>query len=233
MKQSKESKKLAKIYKDLRLDYDANRTITQQELANELGIQKTQISDLERGKKGITINELKKYSKFFNVTTEYLLGLSDNKHHYTFNIGATLGLSDKAIQRLHYYHTDEFRKDYNYMQVINFLIENLDSPKMERIDRFLFAKPTHFMIKDWDNDKHVNNKYLSICSGLGDYQFTLDEVNSILDLDIEKLLSELKEKAKDFKRKRIVKEIDTTELNEWASKIIGESENGEHSSTQE
>ena len=39
MKQSKESKKLAKIYKDLRLDYDANRTITQQELANELGIQ--------------------------------------------------------------------------------------------------------------------------------------------------------------------------------------------------
>ena len=233
MKQSKESKKLAKIYKDLRLDYDANRTITQQELANELGIQKTQISDLERGKKGITINELKKYSKFFNVTTEYLLGLSDNKHHYTFNIGATLGLSDKAIQRLHYYHTDEFRKDYNYMQVINFLIENLDSPKMERIDRFLFAKPTHFMIKDWDNDKHVNNKYLSICSGLGDYQFTLDEVNSILNLDIEKLLSELKEKAKDFKRKRIVKEIDTTELNEWASKIIGESENGEHSSTQE
>lgn len=233
MKQSKESKKLAKIYKDLRLDYDANRTITQQELANELGIQKTQISDLERGKKGITINELKKYSKFFNVTTEYLLGLSDNKHHYTFNIGATLGLSDKAIQRLHYYHTDEFRKDYNYMQVINFLIENLDSPKMERIDRFLFAKPTHFMIKDWDNDKHVNNKYLSICSGLGDYQFTLDEVNSILNLDIEKLLSELKEKAKDFKRKRIVKEIDTTELNERASKIIGESENGEHSSTQE
>lgn len=233
MKQNKESKKLAKLYKDLRVDYDVNRTFTQQELADALGIKKTQISDLERGKKGITINELKKYSKFFNVTTEYLLGLSDNKHHYTFNIGATLGLSDKAIQRLHYYHTDEFRKDYNYMQVINFLIENLDSPKMERIDRFLFAKPTHFMIKDWDNDEHVNNKYLSICSGLGDYQFTLDEVNSILDLDIEKLLSELKEKAKDFKRKRIVKEIDTTELNEWASKKIGESENGEHSSTQE
>ena len=65
------------------------------------------------------------------------------------------------------------------------------------------------------------------------YQFTLDEVNSILHLDIEKLLSELKEKAKDFKRKRIVKEIDTTEQNEWASKIIGESKNGEHSSTQE
>ena len=233
MKQNKESKKLAKLYKDLRVDYDVNKTFTQQELADALGIKKTQISDLERGKKGITINELKKYSKFFNVTTEYLLGLSDNKHHYTFNIGATLGLSDKAIQRLHYYHTDEFRKDYNYMQVINFLIENLDSPKMERIDRFLFAKPTHFMIKDWDNDEHVNNKYLSICSGLGDYQFTLDEVNSILDLDIEKLLSELKEKAKDFKRKRIVKEIDTTELNEWASKKIGESENGEHSSTQE
>ena len=210
MKQNKESKKLAKLYKDLRVDYDVNRTFTQQELADALGIKKTQISDLERGKKGITINELKKYSKFFNVTTEYLLGLSDNKHNYTFNIGETLGLSDKAIQRLHYYHTDEFRKDYNYMQVINFLIENLDSPKMERIDRFLFAKPTHFMIKDWDNDEHVNNKYLSICSGLGDYQFTLDEVNSILDLDIEKLLSELKEKAKDFKRKRIVKEIDTT-----------------------
>lgn len=233
MRQNKENKKLAKIYKDLRLDYDANRTITQQELANELGIQKTQISDLERGKKGITINELKKYSKFFNVTTEYLLGLSDNKHHYTFNIGATLGLSDKAIQRLHYYHTDEFRKDYNYMQVINFLIENIDSSKMERIDRFLFAKPTHFLIKDWNKDEHKNAKYLSVCSELGDYQFTLDEVNSILHLDMEKLLSELKEKAKDFKRNRIVKVVDTTELNERANKTIGESENGKHSTTQE
>ena len=57
---------MAKLYKDLRVDYDVNRTFTQQELADALGIKKTQISDLERGKKGITINELKKYSQFFN-----------------------------------------------------------------------------------------------------------------------------------------------------------------------
>lgn len=235
MKPKLTKKQLGKRYLELRESIKTSnfKTYTQDKLAKDLGITKTQISDLERGEKYISITELVSYAEYFNVTMEYLLGLSNNKYYNTFNIGATLGLSDKAIQRLHYYHTDEFRKDYNYMQVINFLIENLDSPKMERIDRFLFAKPTHFMIKDWDKDEHVNNKYLSICSGLGDYQFTLDEVNSILDLDIEKLLSELKEKAKDFKRKRIVKEIDTTELNEWASKIIGESENGEHSTTQE
>ena len=81
--------------------------------------------------------------------------------------------------------------------------------------------------------EYKNTKYLSVCSESGDYQFTLEEVNSILHLDIEKLLSELKEKAKNFKRDRSVKEVDTTELKELASKITGESKNGEHSTTQE
>ena len=177
MKQSKEIKKLAKLYKDLRLDYDPNRTFTQQELANELGIQKTQISDLERGKKGMTINELKKYSKFFNVTTEYLLGLSDNKYHKTFNIGAYLGLSDKAIENLRYYHTSEVSKMFNYMQLINFLIENIKSDELERIDRYLFAKPTSFLIRDEAKDDYYRNtNYVAICSEVGDYEFHLKDI---------------------------------------------------------
>lgn len=220
-------KQLGERYRKLRESIETNnlKIYTQDKLAKDLGITKTQISNLETGEKYISITELVSYAKFFNVTMEYLLGLSDNKYHNTYNIGTTLGLSDKAIERLHYYHTDNNKKDYNYMQVINFLIENLNSPKMERLDRFLFARPTHFLIKDWNKNEYKNAKYLSICSELGDYQFTLDEINSILHLDIEKLLFELKEKAKDFKRSRIVKTIDTKELNEWANKRTKESEN--------
>ena len=233
MRQNKESKKLAKLYKDLRVDYDVNRTFTQQELADALGIKKTQISDLERGKKGITINELKKYSQFFNVTTEYLLGMSNNKYHTTYNIGNVLGLSDKAIEKLHHYHTKEFFKDFNYMELINFLIENTNSDELERIDRYLFAKPKSFLLRDEVNNNYARNlNYVAICSEIGDYEFNLKDMQNLLLLDMQNLLSDLKNTGHKFKRKRETF-IETKELNEQINKIIGESENGEHSTTQE
>lgn len=228
MKQTKQSKKLAKRYKDLRMDYDINRTFTQQELANELGFTKTQISDLERGKKGITINLLKKYSSFFQVTTEYLLGLSDNKHYNTYNIGSVLGLSDNAIKKLNYYHTNNNEKEFNYMQLINFLIENINSDELERIDRYLFAKPTYFLIRDEIKDDYKNEHYVAICSELGEYEFHLKDMQKLLFLDMQELLSSLQNKANEFERDREVKFIDTKDLNRLV-KVKGESKNGKHS----
>ncbi len=217
MCQLKNNKSLAKRYKDLRIDYDPNKTFTQQELADKLGITKTQISDLERGKKGITVNELKKYSIFFKVTTEYLLGLSNNKHHETYDIGSTLGLSDNAIKKLHHYNT---KKDYNYTQIINFLIENTDFKDIKKIDRFLFAKPTHFLIRDNQKNEYKNSKYISVCSEMGDYDFKLDDFYNILLLDIERLFLKLQEKAKNIEIDQTIKEIETKDLNEWANEII-------------
>ena len=87
MKPKLTKKQLGKRYLELRESIKTSnfKTYTQDKLAKDLGITKTQISDLERGEKYISITELVSYAEYFNVTMEYLLGLSNNKYYNTFN----------------------------------------------------------------------------------------------------------------------------------------------------
>ena len=55
-------------------ELDKNKKCTQGMLAKELGISNAQISDLERGVKTPSFNELVRYSDYFDVPMEYLLG---------------------------------------------------------------------------------------------------------------------------------------------------------------
>lgn len=50
---------------------------SQETLASLLGITRTQISDMENGKAGTSLERLVALSEYFGVTTDYLLGLSD------------------------------------------------------------------------------------------------------------------------------------------------------------
>lgn len=52
--------------------------MSQSDLANLLGVSKTQISDLENGKTTTTLDRLAIFASYFNISTDYLLGLSDN-----------------------------------------------------------------------------------------------------------------------------------------------------------
>lgn len=51
----------------------------QQRLASELGITQQMLSKYERDVTLIKVDVLKKIAKYFNVTTDYLLGVSDVK----------------------------------------------------------------------------------------------------------------------------------------------------------
>ena len=51
----------------------------QQRLASELGITQQMLSKYERDVTFIKVDVLKKIAKYFNVTTDYLLGVSDVK----------------------------------------------------------------------------------------------------------------------------------------------------------
>ncbi len=53
------------------------KSITQQRLAIDLGIDQTSISSYECGKYLPTIEILVKIAEYFNVSVDYLLGLSD------------------------------------------------------------------------------------------------------------------------------------------------------------
>lgn len=61
--------------KDLR----KKRGLMQQRLASELGITQQMLSKYERDVTLIKVDVLKKIAKYFNVTTDYLLGVSDVK----------------------------------------------------------------------------------------------------------------------------------------------------------
>lgn len=73
-----ESKKFWKIYnkimKNLK-DLRKNRNLTQEDLAKELFTNNQSISNWETGLSEPDINTLIRLAKFFNVTTDYLLGL--------------------------------------------------------------------------------------------------------------------------------------------------------------
>lgn len=81
-------------YKLLRKELDKNgKRCSQDMLAEKLKISKTQISDLENGKREPSTNELKKYSMFFDTPMEYLLGFSNSRKRKLVN---PFNFSDKA-----------------------------------------------------------------------------------------------------------------------------------------
>lgn len=63
----------AKILSELR----EQKGITQQQLANAIGITQQTLSRYEKAERTINIELLTKIAVFFNVPTDYLLGLSD------------------------------------------------------------------------------------------------------------------------------------------------------------
>ncbi len=84
-------------------ELDKNKKCTQGMLAKELGISTAQISDLERGIRTPSFNELVRYCDYFDVPMEYLLGKIDNRYYKNVSIGRRLGLSDDVINALEKY----------------------------------------------------------------------------------------------------------------------------------
>lgn len=64
-----------KIIKDLREDSDK----TQQEIADFLGTSQTMYARYERGANELPVRHLLKLCEYYNVSADYILGLSENK----------------------------------------------------------------------------------------------------------------------------------------------------------
>lgn len=79
-----------------------NKNVTQQVLADDLGITRQSLSLYEKADRAINIELLYKIAKYFNVSTDYLLGLDENP---TTNPDIKIackctGLSEDAIKKL-------------------------------------------------------------------------------------------------------------------------------------
>ena len=110
-----------------------SRGMEQEELASKIGItRKTMnIYELEKNKKGIPTDIIIKIAKVFNVSTDYLLGLTDlESTDITYKkINKVIGLDDDAISILQEYNT--IYKGEVLIPVLNFLIAQEKLPPDE------------------------------------------------------------------------------------------------------
>ena len=75
--------------------------LTQDELADALRISsRTSISDWENGRATIPLEKLNKYSNFFNVSFDYLLGFTDSKDYNPLNKSLDLNLIAERLKEL-------------------------------------------------------------------------------------------------------------------------------------
>lgn len=65
-------------FRDLREDMD----MTQQELATHLNIRQSTLSQYENGQRQIPLNTLIQLALFFDTSTDYLLGLTNERNPY-------------------------------------------------------------------------------------------------------------------------------------------------------
>ena len=64
--------------KDIREDRD----LTQREVAEHLHIRQNTYSQYENGQRGLPIDTLVKLARYFGVSTDYILGLTDETRPY-------------------------------------------------------------------------------------------------------------------------------------------------------
>ncbi|NFH89142.1 helix-turn-helix transcriptional regulator [Clostridium botulinum] len=91
--------------RELRIEKD----LTQEELANYFGLHKTRISQYELNKRQADDEMKKKFARYFNVSLDWLMGLTDIRN-YTDDNEVTIALhSDTEYDDL----PDEARKEIN------------------------------------------------------------------------------------------------------------------------
>lgn len=86
------------IMKSLRTD----KGITQKELAEKLNLSVTAISHYEAGNRDPNINIIVQYAKFFDVSADYILGLSKQKNQ-NFNQNNTIKFINKLLEIIQLY----------------------------------------------------------------------------------------------------------------------------------
>lgn len=185
--------------------------ISQRTQADNINIDVSSLSNYANGKQLPTAEILFKIAKYYNCSMDFLLGINNirNIDCEEIAISKKLGLSEKSIEKLKKYHEDYFFKDFKYMQLINFLIENITYDDLKIFDRFLFSKDKNFEM--WNKEGCHQSKSISICSNLGKYKVKIQDIQKILLLDIQEIFINLKKLVNEDTRKRNLFELEMEE----------------------
>lgn len=100
------------------------KNILQKTIADTIGVSQPTYTLYENGKREPNFETLLKIAKYFNVTTDYLLGASECKSAENDDINKRLGLSDEAIKVLQELNAANLLFKDNTIKAINLLLEN-------------------------------------------------------------------------------------------------------------
>ena len=179
-------KKIAERHKKLRQELNTyDKVCTQDMLAEKLKITKTQISDLENGKREPSMTELKKYAKFFDTPMEYLLGITNSRKKKFSN---SFDFSDKAgilIKR---------SKKFNLKidTVVNELLSTEEGYSLlSKLANYVYSEPSKILSTSKEDDQTIK---------------ILNEDNTIETISIEDIenckLMNIQQLITDFKKHR-------------------------------
>ncbi len=225
--------------------------VSLKDLANSLDTTAQSLSLYERAERTINIDLLYKIAKYFNVSADYLLGLTDNK---TFDITVKAiceytGLNDEAVESLANFARLDFSEPG-----IN---ETPEESEMNlKISLNIFKIRNDFIASDWFWDimdhiseldiiseqwkNAVTNQVLAELKGNNEYRFFAETMNISKECDVIRYLITEKineyinfyDKRIDDEHKRILSNFEREQ--KLKEKILREaSENGEHNPPKE
>ena len=178
-----------------------SRGESQQELADSIGITRQSLSRYELGERTANIDLLKKISEHYNISADYLLGLTDNATVDT-NLQAVCeytGLSDKAILTIKDYvynltasgaFTSDDKADELFYYVLNTVLCSLDFYDILHYfgDMQIYSKQYFLATLEENFFDYINDKYDTFFTSISWYQTTeLDVDRYKISKEVEKL----------------------------------------------
>lgn len=184
----------------------AEKELKQKDLAAALGVTDNTISYFASGKRIPNTEQIIKIAKFLNVSSDYLLGISNASSLDKYKKAAfdKIGLSNKAFEIL------EFCKDLGFSEIIdtvNFLLESQHRAMLSETNEDGTNDILTKLYKYLSVNTKLNDKTLSISSEGNIINLGEDNLNYVKTLKPADLIS-----IKRIKQSSIVERVLTDEL---------------------
>lgn len=170
--------------------------LTQQQLANELGVSVAALSYYETGRRVPDIMFLTKISEYFMIPAEYFLGFTNSIKKENVSISDKLGLSDKAIENIQRYIFDFYETEHDYYEssdILNRLLENDDFYSVLNLMTWTGYECCNYM----PDEEYIY--FIAMKKMLKVIQDTIENVPRLKDKVVRSILPDQKEREKYYK----------------------------------
>lgn len=170
-----------------------NEKLNQHDMADCISISYESYSEYENEKRAIPSDILIRLSKYFNVSTDYILDLSDCRSVDNGYINEKTGLSDDAIN---YLHNDKL----DSADTINMILEQAlkgykESPAscrfLQDIHEYLIYKPSDNTFRDVENPK-LEKGYVMLKMKKSGYILDANKMSDFLFAQVQADIVDLK-----------------------------------------